>query len=880
MARNWQKVDIGPEFKGLLRRRQMQLEDPTWFQEFRNVDCYGGTLGKRFGMQLVNGYGSYVVASPAPTTTAVPVADCQGFVVGQTITVRGSTTATIASTDDAVVAGPGGVLNLTAPLPFVPVAGDTVVQAFIAGPIQTLFQAIYRDQSKRFLAAINNMPYYVLKGTAPGALPTGFPITQVFYADPPPAVNLGTLWLKEPNITIGDWVWIPSLSNYNGRVWGWYGAALIDPPLPSWPAHGTPVYLYPQRGTVASVSSGFHYLPEMVQYGNMTHYTSGPQDRTIHLNGAPDNLTPRDVPLPNMPLIIEKNGTVRRHGIKPGQIFWDPAVPGTVPTVESVNVTGGALIPGQKYKYRFRYVNRVTGQESEGSIEQGIQIDAGDNAVRILLPKSSDPQVTDIRLYRTTANGGGAWYRVHPVYGPDGTTSLSFVSNATQYIHDKLPDNQLGAQMRNLQDYTIADTVAILAIWGQANRLVGIDPVNNWVVYSDQPDLQTGQLKGESWPVNNQIFVSYDDGDRLTGIAAFFDSLLIFKEHSVWRITGVPPDLTIAPVHFRQDQTGAGALNQRSIVVDHNEVMFRGTDAIYQLNRFQGQAEGFESKRVSIPIDDLLQDQIDVGATERQVDQHAVYFRFKRQLRVWLTTDRLAVLQFEAGAQGEPLGWAEWEMGKPPPVAGWLTGLVCSCIARYDPGIFRGSIFDTLLISKLDSGVFAATPEGVVLQMDIGQADYGCVPHEVWIKSLFFAPGGRGMGARVRAIDWQVAAINDATTTLRVETDFLRSVAGIQAGTEAHMPVPPEPAIIHHFPDTVDVIAAERYQYRMYSTLFVAPGQYHQFSWREQSLSSMYRIAGLVYWFQALPEAVVRRRVLQPTVEPTEREPPNVVIQG
>lgn len=850
MPINWQKVDIGPEFKGLLRRRQMQLEDPNWVQDAKNIDGYGGTWGKRFGTQIVNGYGSFTTLVTS-TTTDIAVADYTGFVVGP-VTIGGVATNITSTGLISGVPSPGGRLTVSPALPSVPLPWTPAVQTLIAGPIQTLFQAIYRNQTKRFIAAIGNYPYNVLKGQAPTQLtPLWFPSTVVttYSADPK------IVWLEKPAVAVGDTIYIPSL-NAHTKVTGWFGAALVDPPLPSAPASGATVLLMPNRGPTVPDRP-----PEMVQYGGVTFYTSGPR-QTLDQAG---NI------IPNAPLVIEQGGTVRRCGVKPGQI---------VTAMDPIPYTGGQLVAGQWYGYRFRYFNGTNGQESEGSIEQRVKLDPGDNAVQITLPPSPDPQVTEIRLYRTTANGGGAWYRVPSVIS--GGTTITKIPNAAVTVIDISADNVLGSQMRNLQDACINDTVAVLAIWGQANRLVGIDPVNNWVVYSDQPDLQTGRLKGESWPANNQIFVSYDDGDRLTGIAAFFDSLLIFKEHSVWRVTGVPPDLTIQPVHFRQDQTGTGAISQRSIVVDHNDVLFRGTDAIYKLNRFEGQAEGFQSARVSTPIDDLLQDKMNLSI-EDSVFNHAVYFRFKRQFRCWLTTTRLVVLQFEATEENAPTGWAEWELAAPPTSAAGV-GAVCSCIARYDAALFRGNIPQTLLVSGLDAGVFIATTTGLILQMDIGQADYGSKAYEVFLRSLWFPPAGRGISARVRATDWQVATVNITHPTIRVETDQLKNADGTQAGTEAIMQLVPDPENTTggytQPPDTVDVIAAGRFQYRMHSTLFVAPGQYHQFSWRETDLRSMYRLSGWTYWFQALTPAHVRRRTLQPTKEPTEHEPDVVVTVG
>jgi len=866
VPRNWQKIEGGPDFKGLLQRRQAQIEDLAYWAQLQNVDCYGGTLGKRFGTQVVNGYGTTTV--DGSTTTTIEVVDSSGFRVGSTVHVDGTLT--------FVSAVGGGYITVSPALTTAPLRDISVVQVLGGGSIETLFQAMYRDGVKKLYAAIAGGPHVIATGATPTVVGNIMPVTKVGTTGS--ALGSTQINLESGNgIVIGDWINFPTLSAEVFQVKTiYYYVIIIDRSLPFAVPAGTTVNLFPQRSEPTP-------LPEFVQYGNRTQMTGG-----IRAIGA----SPK---VPLTPIVIEQRATYvvgtlqyRRHGVKPPYGYG----PGDIPTnpeaavaPSPVGTSPGALVPGAQYEYRFRYYNSVSGQESEGCLPAQITTDDINRAGHMWLGHSPDPQVDQIRLYRTSANGGGAWYRVLKfVAWKAGTYQVvTTLANPPQVpgfagaveVYDISADDELGAQMRDLMDFCIPDTVSVLGIWGQANRLIGIDQVTNTVVYSDQPDLQSGAFKGEAWPVNNQIFVSYDDGDVLTGIATFMDAVLIFKQHSVWRIVGIPPDIQIQAVHFRQDATAAGAMSHRSICVDHDEVIFRGTDAVYHLSRYEGQDEGFQSKRVSLPIDDLMQDHLQ--GSELQIIPHAVFYRLKRQFRLWITSVRCLVFQFDATVAGEGLGWSEWQLS---PAAASLLGndgvtVRCSCIARYDATVFRGNISNDMLVSPLDAGVFLGTASGAVLQMDIGQADYGGMAYPVFLRSLRFAPGGRGSGARIRALDWQVSALNVANPTIAFWSDILSP-----RNVTAEMPVDSGDTSTVIPPDAVDIISAEEVPYKMFSTLVIVPGQFHYFMWLEQNAYSMYRILGWTLWFQALPEATVRRQVLQTLPETVETEPEPPVIQG
>ena len=86
----------------------------------------------------------------------------------------------------------------------------------------------------------------------------------------------------------------------------------------------------------------------------------------------------------------------------------------------------------------------------------------------------------------------------------------------------------------------------------------------------------------EKWNPNNQFDVGANDGDRITGLAVLGDSLLIFKENSIWEIQVDQQNVISFKRLFAQS---IGTTSARSIVNINNVLFFfdrNGIWAIYQ----------------------------------------------------------------------------------------------------------------------------------------------------------------------------------------------------------------------------------------------------------------------------------------------------------
>lgn len=879
MAEAWQVLQFGPEWVGLFSRRQ-KIEASRYAAEVaRNVEMYSGVLAKRGGTRFVSA--RRTACNAGWTTTTGTVADATGFAAGDTVFLLnpdGQYAEAILSS-----VAPFGTLTVSAPLVFAPQAGcSVVVRRPLSGwrviASSPTFVQVYATGTTPVVPGeagvtvldrvIAGQTLWVLNtdGTLGTGVVGGAVLDTITWATAPaftPAVGAQVF-------TRVDGLFQASFRNGTRKVLGAAGAAL-------WDAEGDPTVLTPQFPFVTVTGGGLAFVGPVgtgtvdsvetllvgqrvslrgtgpsglgTFTGTITAVTTATLTIAITFGSTPPSTVsattrvflvpgrePGDTVFaqyanvthivgPGMVPVKYTGSVVQRHGIQP-------------PT----NATGMTAIPGGagnltgQYRYRVRFRNPTTGQESEAGLvaangvitspATSLAITTVPNPAAQLvnlanIPVSPDPQVTMKRLYRTLSGGDGIWYY------------LAEITNATTVYVDNTADTGLGPVMRDLVDDPIPDSVEIVSVWPQANRLVGIDVDLQAVVYSDAFDLDEGFFKAESWPTDNLIFVSYDDGDPIRGLAALFGSIFVFKERSVWRIEGVPPDLTISPVMYRYDLTGAGALSHKGILVDQDEALFASQDGMYALSR-QSQAEGFESRRLSSAID-LEWERLSIN---QRTLVHGVYYRRRRQVRLWMPVDAATepslgfIYQLEGSADSRPSGWSLWD------------------VARNQAAM---KITASAILQGQGDVVHIGTDRGEVLAMDTGTADADVYPFWFDYTTTPFAPGGMGRPCRGRAVDTVVVPLASGTVTLEVRFDFgVRSVSKV-------LPIATVGGFILDISRLdVDTLGGVRPQLVNRTTL--GRGEYHQVRFSEFSNTAAFWLQGFNYWMQVLAAQALDRR--------------------
>lgn len=100
----------------------------------------------------------------------------------------------------------------------------------------------------------------------------------------------------------------------------------------------------------------------------------------------------------------------------------------------------------------------------------------------------------------------------------------------------------------------------------------------------------------ESWPAFNSINVGLNDGDEITGLKPFFNSLLIFKKNSIWQFD---VDEENQPLSLRPLTYGVGTDSWKTIWIVNGVLHFAGRKGIYQFS-------GRTPEKISYRIEDLL----------------------------------------------------------------------------------------------------------------------------------------------------------------------------------------------------------------------------------------------------------------------------------
>lgn len=714
------------------------MEDPRFASSAQGVELLGEAVSARLGTRIINGVLAY--CRTGSTSSALKVDDTARFAVTDVVQVfsnpmvGGGFDGSRSITAIAPASG-AGTLTLNGALSFTPTADVSVVQV-IRGPAQTglptrmdaLAQMTFRNETQVILATAGTKLWRVDSST--GLMPFLTALLPNTTVD----VNWGSATsgtlTSVQGLQVGDWIFV-SNAGATGNRYGHVVSIVVATrtitvdaafPFGSNPTTTTSVVIFCPRDNAGNAT--------FLQYGNVGHVAFAQPA------GAPTTT----FPTPPQKIVVTgsaSTATVYRHGIKP---------PVSAMTVGNSG-TGITLVTGRTYRIKFR--NSVTGQESEpGPVSASTGPVTNKQIDLTLIPASVDPQVVFKRIYTTTDGGAGVWF------------FLAEIANVSTSYADTTPDTALSTTpMREFLDNTISDTVSVIALWPQANRLVAIDRVNNLVQYSDQPDFATGRLKGEAWPVNNTIFVSYDDGDQLVGLAAFYDALMVYKRRSVWRITGIPPNLTIEPLIFRADLTGVGAFSQQAIAVDENEMLFAAQDGVYLVNRYAGVQAGFQSQRITNPIEDRWT----VIDTAQQANAHAVYYRQRRQFRLWVPfTDDVGavenmgeplVYQFDTTLSGESGGWTTFTFREATAPSG----------GRYT--VLEATASAIIRSSGAPDATYVGTSTGLILQLDstLDAGDCGIIPYFLLYTTIPVAPAGVGIPARVRAVD---LVIDESTPAL------------------------------------------------------------------------------------------------------------------
>lgn len=244
-------------------------------------------------------------------------------------------------------------------------------------------------------------------------------------------------------------------------------------------------------------------------------------------------------------------------------------------------------------KYKYRYISLEDSNPS--NVEHFVASPFSDETVsdqanmtqfQVVMEGSTDPQVDKIELYATELQSSREELRGQPFYRLDSDVDLL---TQTTYSYLGLDNDDTGGNV------VFDDNISNLSVVSEGEPNLALlhpglddddwteppDGLSKIIVYKDRmygvakdnPSViqysRLGQM--EAWPGDNNISIRPDDGDVITCIAIRGNSLYIFKNRSIWILTGDPDAVPILEVKAggdsvpSQTEFGLGCTAPRSV---------------------------------------------------------------------------------------------------------------------------------------------------------------------------------------------------------------------------------------------------------------------------------------------------------------------------
>lgn len=211
---------------------------------------------------------------------------------------------------------------------------------------------------------------------------------------------------------------------------------------------------------------------------------------------------------------------------------WGITAPTVAPTLTLVAGTATVTV---SWCYVVTYTNETIEHESSPSPLTACSGPFGPQAVQLGLTASTDPQVTNIRVYRTSDGGAQTPTQMREIPG-------SPFPNATANITDQAPDVSPGAGTPGLSTTRVAP--AFLRndppppskgfVWAQS-RIWSFQ--NNKTYYSGFEEINPDAIPEESWP-SGVDGNNYPWDKQVNAHAALLDGIAVFVNNTIYKIEG------------------------------------------------------------------------------------------------------------------------------------------------------------------------------------------------------------------------------------------------------------------------------------------------------------------------------------------------------
>ena len=352
-------------------------------------------------------------------------------------------------------------------------------------------------------------------------------------------------------------------------------------------------------------------------------------DRIKRFNGWPLNLQLGSIGLPILQTTLVNHGyetrppppdpyAVQSTGTGVPQFTTDLAGPYTANAIgsKSQDVALGVQDNGARNNYRWRvsFVDQTGSESALSSSSSNISWETGTDEFGKVVPVEipiGPPGTVARRLYRTGYNDSLFKF----------VTEIA--NNCETLFYDSVPDGLLGSAAPE----TLVPLPSPSARFAtQAANCLFIDggPANGMAVFYSMP-ATLAQFDAADF-----VYLGGDGGD-VTGLAGYYNAVIVFRERQVDVITGVYPDFKVAPLLL---DAGGRAPQSASAVPGHG-IVFLADDGVYALT---GGLDGGSEAKVA-KISQPIQDYIDRINTSVSASAKSVLCRKWKEYQLWVAID-------------------------------------------------------------------------------------------------------------------------------------------------------------------------------------------------------------------------------------------------
>jgi hypothetical protein len=234
--------------------------------------------------------------------------------------------------------------------------------------------------------------------------------------------------------------------------------------------------------------------------------------------------------------------------------------PAAAPTL--AGVAGGSLVATNVYEVAYTYADAALSYEGNGSAVASHTVVAGSLTIRVTVAKATDPQVDTIYIYaRNKTAGESVLRRAGSVANPAGATATFDITNPASFFPDGL-EIPTRHDLPKLMSYGV--------VW--RNRWWGLSAtVGNRIHFTEV-------FLPQAWPDLFYVDIPFEKGDRITGLIALGDTLIVFGNTGVFLIIGQTSlDFEVRP----SAGAVAGSLGLRACWVIEQGIVHASEGGIY-----------------------------------------------------------------------------------------------------------------------------------------------------------------------------------------------------------------------------------------------------------------------------------------------------------